>query len=75
MRRSAPAARWEHTAKKRAAGQIGLRVYNRLKQRKNRGKVSADEWNVAVARAVEVLEQAGRGELTDDEMRRRFAEF
>ena len=51
------------------------RVYNRLKQRKNRGKVSADEWNVAVARAVEVLEQAGRGELTDDEMRRRFAEF
>jgi len=51
------------------------RVYNRLKQRKNRGKISVDEWNVAVARAVEVLEQAGRGELTDDEMRRRFAEF
>lgn len=50
-------------------------VYNRLKQRKNRGKISVDEWNATVARAVEVLEQAGRGELTDDEVRRRFAEF
>ncbi|MEQ3171144.1 DUF6076 domain-containing protein [Dysosmobacter welbionis] len=51
------------------------RVYNRLKQRKNRGKISVDEWNTAVARAMEVLEQAGRGELTDDEVRLRFAEF
>lgn len=51
------------------------RVYNRLKQRKNRGKISVDEWNAAVARAVDVLEQAGRGELTDDEVRRQFAEF
>ena len=51
------------------------RVYNRLKQRKNRGKISVDEWNAAIAQAVEVLEQAGQGSLTDDEVRRQFAEF
>nr|WP_326185555.1 DUF6076 domain-containing protein [uncultured Oscillibacter sp.] len=51
------------------------RAYNRLKQRKNRGKISVDEWNTAVAQAMAALEQAERGELTDDEVRRRFAEF
>ena len=34
-----------------------------------------DEWNAAVAKAMQVLEQAERGELTDDEMKERFREF
>ena len=51
------------------------RTYNRLKQRKNRKKISVDEWNAAVAQAMDVLERPGRGELTDEEMRRRFAEL
>ena len=49
------------------------RAYNRLKQRKNRGKISVAEWNAAVAEAMKVLEQAERGELADDEVRRRLA--
>lgn len=49
------------------------RAYNRLKQKKNRGKITVDEWNVAVAEAVQVLERAERGEFrSDDEMRERF---
>lgn len=51
------------------------RVYNRLKQQKNRKKISVDEWNTSVAEAMRVLEQAERGELTDDEMRTRFRAF
>ena len=51
------------------------RAYNRLKQRKNRGKISVDEWNTAVTQAIEILEQAERGELTDIEASRRFAEL
>ena len=48
------------------------RTYNRLKQKKNRKKISIDEWNVAVAEAMRILEQSESGELTDDEMRARF---
>lgn len=51
------------------------RAYNRLKQKKNRKKISVDAWNTAVAEAMRVLEQAERGELSDDEMKTRFAEF
>lgn len=51
------------------------RAYNRLKQKKNRKKISVDAWNTAVAEATKVLEQAERGELSDDEMKTRFAEF
>ena len=51
------------------------RAYNRLKQRKNRGKISLDEWNMAVAMAQELLEQSGRGELTDEELKRKLAEL
>ena len=51
------------------------RAYNRLKQRKNRRKISLDEWNKAVARAQELLEQSGRGELTDEELKRKLAEL
>ena len=51
------------------------RAYNRLKRRKSRGKISVDEWNAAVAKAMQVLEQVERGELTDDEMKERFREL
>ena len=51
------------------------RTYNRLKVRKQRGKISVDEWNAAVAKAQELLERSERGELTDEELRRRFDEF
>ena len=51
------------------------RTYNRLKQRKNRGKISVDEWNAAVARAQEILEEAERGELSDVELKERLAEL
>lgn len=46
------------------------RTYNRLKQRKNRKKMSVDDWNMAVARAGDLLDQSRRGELTDDEVSR-----
>ena len=51
------------------------RAYNRLKQRKNRQKISLDEWNKAVARAQELLEQSDRGELTDEELKRKLTEL
>ena len=44
-------------------------------QRKNRKKISRDEWNAAVAEAMNVLEQSEQGKLNDEEMRKRFAEF
>ena len=51
------------------------RTYNRLKQRKNRKKISVDEWNTAVARAQELLDQSGRGQLTDEDLRREFRDL
>lgn len=48
------------------------RTYNRLKQKKNRKKISLNEWNAAVAEAMRILEQSESGELTDDEMRAQF---
>ena len=51
------------------------RTYNRLKVRKQRGKISVDEWNAAVTKAQELLERSERGELTDEELKRRFEEF
>ncbi len=51
------------------------RTYNRLKARKQRGKISVDEWNAAVAKAQELLERSKRGELTDEELKCRFEEF
>lgn len=51
------------------------RTYNRLKQRKNRKKISVDEWNTAVARAQELLEQSWRGELSDEELTRKLEEL
>ncbi|MCM1233991.1 MAG: DUF6076 domain-containing protein [Ruminococcus flavefaciens] len=50
-------------------------AYNRLKQRKNRGKISLDEWNTAMAQAQELLERSERGELTDEELRKKLKEL
>lgn len=51
------------------------KAYLRLKQRKLRGKISVDEWNAAVAKAQALLERSERGELTDEELRRRLYEL
>ena len=51
------------------------RTYNRLKQRKNRRKITVDEWNAAVAQAQELLGRSDRGELTDDELTRLLKEL
>ena len=51
------------------------RVYNRLKTKKSRGKISVDEWNAAVAQALDVKDRAERGELSDDEIRAAFEEM
>ena len=51
------------------------RAYNRLKQRKNRKKISVEEWNASVAEAMKVLEQSEQGKINDEEMRKRFEAF
>ena len=51
------------------------RAYIRLKQRKLRGKISVDEWNNAVAKAQELLEQSEQGKLTDEELTRKLKEL
>lgn len=48
------------------------KVYNRLKTRKRRGKISVDEWNAAVAKAQDLKDQAGRGEISEFELKRLF---
>ena len=49
------------------------KAYNRLKMRKNRGKMSLDDWNAAVAKAQDLKEQAEWGEISDEELRRQLA--
>lgn len=51
------------------------RTYNRLKQRKVRGKISVDEWDAAVVKAMQLLEQVKHGELADDKAKERFRKF
>ena len=51
------------------------KAYNRLKVRKNRKKISVDKWNADVAKAQDLKEQAERGEISDEELRTRLAEF
>jgi len=48
------------------------KAYNRLKARKQRGKITVDEWNTAVVKAQDLKDQADRGELTDEELRQRL---
>ena len=45
------------------------KVYNRLKTRHARGKISDAEWNAAVARALEYKDKAEAGEITDLELK------
>ena len=51
------------------------RAYNRLKTRKQRGKISTDDWAAAVAAAQDLVARSERGELTDGELKRRLAEL
>ena len=51
------------------------KTYNRLKARKQRGKISEGEWNDAVAKAQELVAQSERGELTDENLKRLLAEL
>ncbi len=51
------------------------RTYNRLKVRKQRKKISTSEWNAAVAKAQELVAQSERGELTDEELKRKLDEL
>ena len=51
------------------------RAYNRLKVRKQRGKISRDEWNDAIAEAQELVAQSERGELTDEELKQKLGEL
>ena len=45
------------------------KVYNQLKTRRARGKLSADEWNAAVALALKYKDKAEAGEITDLELK------
>lgn len=45
------------------------KVYNRLKTRRARGKLSTDEWNAAVALANEYKDRAENGEISDFELK------
>jgi len=51
------------------------KVYSRLKTRKCRGKISVDNWNAVVAKAMEIRDMAERGEIDDVEMRRMFVDI
>ncbi len=51
------------------------KAYLRLKQRKLRGKITVDEWNTAVAKAQELLEQSEQGKLTDEELTQKLKEL
>lgn len=66
-------------AKKRAFATPSQReyakAYNRLKARKQRGKISADEWNAAVAKARNLKEQTDCGELTNEELHQQLKMF
>ncbi len=67
--------RANHPTGLKPAGIEYRKVYNRLKARKQRGKLSRDEWNAVVSQAQKVLELAEQGKLSDEEMRKRFTEF
>ena len=51
------------------------KVYNRLKTRKNRGKLTIDEWNTKVAQAIELMEKNQKGELSDFEYMEMMTKF
>jgi hypothetical protein len=45
------------------------KVYNRLKTRHARGKLSDDEWNAAIVLALEHKDKAEVGKITDSELK------
>ncbi len=49
------------------------RVYNRLKTRKNRGRLSKDDWNHQVAEIQDLCDEARRGEITLAELKKRLS--
>ena len=49
------------------------KAYNRLKVRKNRKKISNDEWNEKVVQAQEWKDLAEQGKLSDSELREKLA--
>ena len=51
------------------------RTYNRLKVRKQRGKISTDEWNITVTRTRESVTRSERGELTDEMLKQKLGEL
>lgn len=51
------------------------RVFKRLKAKKQRGKISEDEWNDAVVKAQELIVQSDQGELAGEELKRLLAEL
>ena len=51
------------------------KTYNRLKVRKQRGKISKNEWNAAVAKAHELVAQSERGKLTDEELKKKLMQL
>lgn len=51
------------------------KVYNRLKTRKNRDKLTTDEWNAAVAKALDLKDRAERGEIEDAELKKLYDQF
>ena len=46
-----------------------------MKVRKQRGKISVNEWNAAVAKAQELVAQSERGELTDEVLKQKLGEL
>lgn len=46
-----------------------------MKARKKRGKIDTAEWNDAVAKAQELRDRSERGELTDEELKRKLEEL
>ena len=49
------------------------KAYNRLKARKQRCKITVNEWSIAVVKTQNLRDQADRGELSDAELRRQLA--
>lgn len=48
------------------------RVYNRIKARKRKGKITVEEWNKQVAYIQEIKEAALRGKYTDEQVKKIF---
>lgn len=57
----------EKSENKKAARREYSRIYNRLKARKQRGKLSTDEWNRQVVQAQELRSEFEKGGLTEEE--------